>query len=192
MFKKHHPGSKWMMFYIISVLVSELTSYYTITKAHNTNSAFIFNISLVLYILFVSLFFYNTYSLVKIKFFYIILSAITLITFAAYFYNVQISEFKISAYLIGSCFIVLSSIYYFAELIVVPNELSILSSPSFYFSAGLLIIYSFIIVYMGLLPQLLSTLKKYNVDVRIFKSAINYISYSLILSGYICLLRKQT
>ncbi len=188
--KIKHTPSFWFWMYVLFTFCIEAIAYFFQIYYSKKSNVIIYNISIPIVFGFVFLFYYFEQINLKIKKIYLVLGCVFFVLCIFKIVIENIYTFKSTIYLIMCWYFVLSAILYFLQLIIFPTEDDIISNSSFYFSGGILLLNTFLIIYMSLYPQLISTLKKINVDVSILKTTISYISYLLILYGFICLHKK--
>jgi hypothetical protein len=127
-----------------------------------------------------------------LKYIIIFGALVLLLLYIRSLYQTPFYQFKDKIFLWLCWFITISALFYFIELILYPNEEDLLKSPPFYFFSGLLLLNIFLIIYISLYPQLISTLSKINLGVKFLKTTISLTSYSVILYGFVCLHKKTT
>jgi hypothetical protein len=186
-----HTSLLWIWLYLFTAFVVEIIAYITTALHFTANNGFIFNLALPIYFLTTGLFFHKIYEKLLLKNIYLIVISLSL--FLYFFFLISVSQSNINSkfFLMTSWFFVISAILYFIQLIVYPHEGNLLKSPQFYIASAILFLYAFFIIYMSLIPLVLTSLKNLNIDLKILKSVINIISYSIILIGFICPQRKQ-
>ncbi len=186
-----HTSLVWVWLYLLTVLIVEAIAFFLHFLKIKADNNFIFNICLPIYFFMIGLFFYKNYKKNFLKNIYLFLMSLFLVFYFIFIIFHNQSKINSQFYLLASWFIVCSAIIYFMQLIVYPNLENLLETSEFYIAAGLLFLYSFLIIYMSILPSLLTSIKTLNVDVKLLKSIMNILSYSVILTGFLCLQRKK-
>jgi hypothetical protein len=182
-----NSNALWMLVYLILIFSSELPGYITGFILHKPNNVFLFNITLPLILLSCNLFFYSLFKKTNLKYIYITCSVLFAIILIVLIRNTGLSEFNSIAYFAATIFISASAITYFFFLFIYPDEKDILKDPAFYFCTGLLIAYSFLMVFTGLYSYQLNKFIGLQTILGVFKIIVNYLCYLSILYGFICL-----
>ncbi len=178
----------WM--YVLFTLVFEISGFFFQKYYSPKSNIIIFNLSIPFIFLSILLFYYNNFKKKILKKIYLVIIFIFIGIYTIDLISKNIYLFKSSIYLVMCWFFAISAILYFLLMILYPTEEEIIKNSSFYFSGAILLLNTFLIIYMSLYAQLITSLKKINLDVSILKTTISYISYLIIFYGFLCLHKK--
>jgi hypothetical protein len=182
--------SIWLLAYMAVVFAAESIAFIQKYVFNHKATGFIFNMALPFYLLMLTMFFLQQYRSKTIRIPYLVCAVFVFFLCFNFITRSNPDIFVSKAYFAASIFICLSCILYFILLVLHPSTDPLLKTPSFYFCAGLLLLYSFIIIFTGPYPQLITSIRNTGIILADFLKLINIFSYLVIFIGFLCFRTK--
>lgn len=179
------------VFLALTVFV-ELGSKYLRMSNPSLNVSIVYNIFIAFQIAFFLFLLYNeSFTSYRKK----IILSLTLFYLFFYLFNLNFIQgyniFNYYSYLVGSFFVVVSSLFYLSELIALPDEVQLFSRPMFWITTAALVFFTGTFFYF--LFYYFLVFKKMDANGSLFRSILtilNVLFYSLLIIGFLCSEKK--